>query len=305
MKKLSLLTLLTAAGIAAGSTALPVQAAGAVCFPYETQNVKAYVITGGRICSLEDLKEQLSGWCSSFPNIPEICRPENGTDQPEVNLPETDNDAPEVSLPETDNDGPEVNLPETDNDQPEVNLPETDNDAPEGNLPETGTDQPEINLPGTDTNAPGTNSPETDNDAPGVNPPAEDNTPETGELSFAEQVVALVNAERAKAGLNPLVLDEEIASAALVRARETEISFSHTRPDGRTFSTVLTDNGIKFRGAGENIAWGQRSPEEVMEGWMNSAGHRANILNPNFTKIGVGYYQNAAGRNFWTQLFTY
>ena len=59
------------------------------------------------------------------------------------------------------------------------------------------------------------------------------------------------------------------------------------------------------RGAGENIAWGQRSPEEVMNGWMNSSGHRANILNPNFKNIGVAYYVGSNGRTYWTQLFTY
>lgn len=62
---------------------------------------------------------------------------------------------------------------------------------------------------------------------------------------------------------------------------------------------------MSHRGAGENIAWGQKTPEQVMEGWMNSAGHRANILNEKYTSIGVGYYQNAAGRNYWSQLFTY
>ena len=62
--------------------------------------------------------------------------------------------------------------------------------------------------------------------------------------------------------------------------------------------------GIQYRRSGENIAWGQQSPKAVMEGWMNSKGHRANILNPNFTKIGVGYRKNAAGRTYWTQLFT-
>ena len=56
--------------------------------------------------------------------------------------------------------------------------------------------------------------------------------------------------------------------------------------------------------SGENIAWGQKTPEEVMKGWMNSEGHRANILNKNYTSIGVGYYQNAGGVNYWTQIFT-
>lgn len=168
------------------------------------------------------------------------------------------------------------------------------------NLPEN---KPETTPPSEDTSTP-ENKPE-------ITPPSEDtNTPENKpeadkELTFAEQVVELVNQERTKAGLNAVTLDKSIASAALVRAKEIETSFSHTRPNGSKFSTALTEQSVTFKGAGENIAWGQKSPEAVMQAWMNSEGHRANILNKNFTKIGVGYYQNAAGRNFWTQLFTY
>lgn len=168
------------------------------------------------------------------------------------------------------------------------------------NLPEN---KPETTPPSEDTNTP--------ESKPETTPPSEDaNTPENKpeadkELTFAEQVVELVNQERTKAGLNAVTLDQNIASVALVRAKEIETSFSHTRPNGSKFSTALTEQGVTFKGAGENIAWGQKSPEVVMQAWMNSEGHRANILNKNFTKIGVGYYQNAAGRNFWTQLFTY
>ncbi|BDF33973.1 hypothetical protein CE91St62_20380 [Lachnospiraceae bacterium] len=118
-------------------------------------------------------------------------------------------------------------------------------------------------------------------------------------------MVALVNAERAKEGLPALKMAEDISRAALVRAKETEISFSHTRPDGRGFNTALTEQGVQFRGAGENIAWGQKSPQEVMKGWMNSPGHRANIMNSRYTTIGVGHYQNQKGTNYWTQLFAY
>lgn len=168
------------------------------------------------------------------------------------------------------------------------------------NLPEN---KPETTPPSEDTTPP--------ESKPETTPPSEDaNTPENKpeadkELTFAEQVVELVNQERTKAGLNAVTLDQNIASAALVRAKEIETSFSHIRPNGSKFSTALTEQGVTFKGAGENIAWGQKSPEAVMQAWMNSEGHRANILNKNFTKIGVGYYQNAAGRNFWTQLFTY
>lgn len=154
---------------------------------------------------------------------------------------------------------------------------------------------PNIDIP--DNNQPGNDIEALDNNQPG-------NDTETPAFSYAEQVVKLVNEERAKVGAGALTLDKEIEAAALVRAKEIEISFPHTRPDGRNFSTALTDTGITFRSSGENIAWGQRSPEEVVKAWMNSEGHRANILNTNFTKIGVGYYQNGAGRNYWTQLFT-
>lgn len=129
--------------------------------------------------------------------------------------------------------------------------------------------------------------------------------PSEGEVhSYALQILELVNAERAKAGLSPLKLDLDVTAAANVRAREIKQSFSHTRPDGSSFSTALTQQGISYRRSGENIAWGQKSPEQVMNGWMNSDGHRANILNPNFENIGIGYYQDANGVNYWVQLFT-
>ena len=150
------------------------------------------------------------------------------------------------------------------------------------NLPEN---KPETTPPSEDTNTP--------ESKPETTPPSEDaNTPENKpeadkELTFAEQVVELVNQERTKAGLNAVTLDQNIASAALVRAKEIETSFSHTRPNGSKFSTALTEQGVTFKGAGENIAWGQKSPEAVMQACLNSEGHRANILNIYYQKLGV------------------
>ena len=123
-------------------------------------------------------------------------------------------------------------------------------------------------------------------------------------LSQAAQVAELVNAERAKAGLPALQLQTDLTRAANVRAREIKQKFSHTRPDGSNFSSVLAEQGISYRMSGENIAYGQSSPQAVMEGWMNSSGHRANILNSNFKNIGVGLYQDERGVNHWVQLFT-
>lgn len=153
-----------------------------------------------------------------------------------------------------------------------------------------------------DTDAPDTSQPDIpDTDKPDTETP-DDNA---GTSQFAKEVLKLVNAERTKAGLSPLKLDKSVEKAANIRAKEIVSSFSHTRPNGTSFSTALKESGVKFKGSGENIAWGQKTPKQVMDGWMNSKGHRANILNKNFTKIGVGLYQNAKGVNYWTQLFTY
>ncbi|MCH5274085.1 MAG: hypothetical protein J1E35_10455 [Lachnospiraceae bacterium] len=122
--------------------------------------------------------------------------------------------------------------------------------------------------------------------------------------TYGLRITELVNQYRAEAGLSPVKYSAELSKAAQTRAFEIEKSFSHTRPDGRYFSTVLKDYGISYNYAGENIAWGQKSPEEVVTAWMNSPGHRANILNKSFTKLGVGYQQNSKGVNYFTQLFT-
>lgn len=139
------------------------------------------------------------------------------------------------------------------------------------------------------------------------NPAAEDKTDtymSEDQGAAAASVLNLVNQNRLSAGLHSLKLDSSLCQAAQIRANEIVSSFSHTRPDGRKFSTVLTDNGIRFTAAGENIAWGQRSPEEVMSAWMNSDGHRANIMNQTYTKLGVGHV-TVNGRQYWVQLFSY
>lgn len=128
---------------------------------------------------------------------------------------------------------------------------------------------------------------------------------DTGNKSYTQQVVDLVNAERAKEGLAPLTIDPMVEKAATVRANEIQSNFDHVRPDGSSFSSALKEQGVNYRGAGENIAWGQRTPQEVVNAWMNSPGHRANIMNKSYTHIGVGNTQNSSGTQYWVQLFTY
>lgn len=182
---------------------------------------------------------------------------------------------------------------------PNITLPDCDQpetDAPDNNAPES--DTPEVNLP--ENNTP-------DNSNPG-NDSNEETTPETDSSAsshaYIKEVVDLVNAERAKEGLSPLTIDTKVQAAAQVRAKECEQLFSHTRPNGTSFSTALKEQNVSYRSAGENIAWGQKTPQEVVTAWMNSSGHRANIMNKNFTTIGVGYYENARGTDYWCQLFT-
>ena len=183
---------------------------------------------------------------------------------------------------------------------PGINIPGIN--IPGSNIPDNSLPAPDFPIPDFPDNMlpdqPGGMLP----DQPG-NPAPDQPGTDGSQDAFANEVVRLVNEERAKAGLPALTVDRGAASAAQVRAKEIERSFSHTRPDGSSFNSALTEAGVNFRGAGENIAYGQNSPEKVMEGWMNSSGHRANILNSSYTSIGVGHYQNTSGVNYWTQLF--
>lgn len=103
---------------------------------------------------------------------------------------------------------------------------------------------------------------------------------------MAWEVLDIVNNERAAQGLSPLTMDKGLMDAAQVRAYEIVSQFSHTRPDGTSCFTVLPAD-YKYGSLGENIAAGQRSAADVMNSWMNSEGHRANILNGGFQSIGI------------------
>ena len=138
---------------------------------------------------------------------------------------------------------------------------------------------------------------------PQVTAPAETSSPQPSNSNYANEVLRLVNVERAKAGKSALTMDSKLNQAAYRRSVEIVSVFSHTRPDGSSAFTVLDEFGINAQAAGENIAWGQRSPSEVVNGWMNSDGHRANILSDKFGKLGVGVHEEN-GRLYWTQLFT-
>lgn len=119
---------------------------------------------------------------------------------------------------------------------------------------------------------------------------------------YEKRVVELVNKERAAYGLSELTLNSKLSDVARAKSQDMKDKkyFSHTSPTYGSPFDMMKSFGITYKSAGENIAMGYRTPEAVVEGWMNSKGHRANILSSSFKEIGVGY---VADGNYWTQMF--
>ncbi len=183
---------------------------------------------------------------------------------------------PGIHCPGQEEDDAIVETPEEDNNTPEQK-PEQDN-VPE-NKPEHDT-TPE-NTPGQDTNTPSVDS----------------------ELhQYEAEVIRLVNEIRLKNGLNRLETDTELSRVARIKSLDMKDKnyFSHTSPTYGSPFDMMKQFGISYKTAGENIAKGQKTPAQVVDGWMNSEGHRTNILNASYTHIGVGY---VAEGNYWTQMF--
>lgn len=133
---------------------------------------------------------------------------------------------------------------------------------------------------------------------------------EAWESEFADEVFRLVNVERVKYGLPEFKKMQKLTESATIRAWECMVDYSHKRPDGQSFSTALTEQGIRFTACGENIAAGQTTPQQVVDAWMNSPGHRSNILSEQFDYdyLGVGFYYDKDGiggayRYYWAQNF--
>ena len=120
--------------------------------------------------------------------------------------------------------------------------------------------------------------------------------------SFEEQVIDLTNQQRRANGLKDLKANWELSRIARIKSQEMcdRKYFSHTSPTYGSPFDMIKSFGISYKTAGENIAMGQRTPKDVVNAWMNSAGHRANILNASFKEIGVGYVSSG---NYWTQMF--
>ena len=163
----------------------------------------------------------------------------------------------------------------------------------------------------TDSDAPSPRPAPTPTPTPQPDPTPEPQPGENEEFSlYARQVLQLVNEERAKEGVPALELDKTLCEAAQVRSDELLDKMAHERPDGRDVQTVMDEYnwtfGVDYFAFGENIAAGQPTPAKVVQRWMESPGHRANIMNPDFKKLGLGYTHNSKTmyHHYWSQLFT-
>lgn len=131
------------------------------------------------------------------------------------------------------------------------------------------------------------------------------NSTENVESNQALEVLRLVNVERKKQGLNELVLNHTLNGVATKKAEDMRDNnyFSHQSQRYGSPFEMLQSFGVNYQSAGENIAAGQKTAQDVMKDWMNSSGHRANILNKNYTELGVGYVEGGTYQTYWVQLF--
>ncbi|SDH39682.1 uncharacterized protein, YkwD family [Alteribacillus persepolensis] len=188
-------------------------------------------------------------------------------------------------------------------------VPDTDLEIEEGDVPD------ESELPGQpqDGTGDGTGQRQQQPENPGnqeddsiqrQDEPQTDGNQDTGSSATGveQKVIELTNQEREKNGLSPLKADPQVTKTARAKSRDMASNnyFAHNSPTYGSPFNMLSDFGVNYTAAAENIAAGQQTPEEVVQAWMNSEGHRKNILNQEVTHIGVGYVEDG---NHWTQMF--
>ncbi|VIF67310.1 sporulation protein [Clostridioides difficile] len=256
-------------------------------------------------CSIKpELKPDKDNSCKDKNHSDKNCNNTNKPDnnKPESNKPNDNNNSDSTDKP--DNNKPESNKPDDNNNSGSTDKP--DNNKPESNKPDDNNNSDSTDKP--DNNKPESNKPNDNNNSDSTDKPNDNNNSGSTSENFSayqKEVVDLVNIERSKAGLNPLTLDSSISNVATKKSQDMIDNnyFSHNSPTYGSPFDMLKKFGISYKTAGENIAMGQKTPKEVVNAWMNSEGHRKNIMNPNFSKIGVGVAQKSGGSIYWTQIF--
>ncbi|PHF11597.1 CAP domain-containing protein [Bacillus wiedmannii] len=274
MKKRVLLSVAAATALTLGVSSLDAQAA-----TVQPSNVKVQNIQHSKVMMKQMSQQELQAFLQSM-GVESLAQWQQGNFQPNCIIPgqqPTENVVTEqpTAKPETQKPAEEVQKPVEQKPAEEVQKPEAQKPAENNNTQKPAEQKP------------------------AEQKPAE----EAKSLSeFEQRVVELTNAERAKQGLPALKIDTELSKVARVKSEDMQKNnyFDHNSPTYGSPFDMMKKFGISYTSAGENIAQGQRTPEEVVQAWMNSAGHRANILNNGFTHIGVGYVESG---NYWTQQF--
>ncbi|MHA4044470.1 CAP domain-containing protein [Bacillus cereus] len=272
MKKRVLLSVAAATALTLGVSSLDAQAA-----TVQPSNVKVQNIQHSKVMMKQMSQQELQAFLQSM-GVESLAQWQQGNFQPNCFIPgqqPTENVVTEQPTAKPETQKPVEQKPAEQKPAEEVQKPEAQNPAENNNTQKPAEQKP------------------------AEQKPAE----EAKSLSeFEQRVVELTNAERAKQGLPALKIDTELSKVARIKSEDMQKNnyFDHNSPTYGSPFDMMKKFGISYTSAGENIAQGQRTPEEVVQAWMNSAGHRANILNNGFTHIGVGYVESG---NYWTQQF--
>ncbi|HFK1430815.1 TPA: CAP domain-containing protein [Bacillus cereus] len=272
MKKRVLLSVAAATALTLGVSSLDAQAA-----TVQPSNVKVQNIQHSKVMMKQMSQQELQAFLQSM-GVESLAQWQQGNFQPNCFIPgqqPTENVVTEQPTAKPETQKPVEQKPAEQKPAEEVQKPEAQKPAENNNTQKPAEQKP------------------------AEQKPAE----EAKSLSeFEQRVVELTNAERAKQGLPALKIDTELSKVARIKSEDMQKNnyFDHNSPTYGSPFDMMKKFGISYTSAGENIAQGQRTPEEVVQAWMNSAGHRANILNNGFTHIGVGYVESG---NYWTQQF--
>lgn len=277
MKKRVLLSVAAATALTLGVSSLDAQAA-----TVQPSNIKVQNIQHSKVMMKQMSQQELQAFLQSM-GVESLAQWQQGNFQPNCIIPgqqPTENVVTEQPTAKPETQKPAEQKPVEQKPAEEVQKPEAQKPAENNNTQKPAEQKPA-------------------EQKPAEQKPAE----EAKSLSeFEQRVVELTNAERAKQGLPALKIDTELSKVARVKSEDMQKNnyFDHNSPTYGSPFDMMKKFGISYTSAGENIAQGQRTPEEVVQAWMNSAGHRANILNNGFTHIGVGYVESG---NYWTQQF--
>ncbi|ASI76942.1 CAP domain-containing protein [Bacillus pacificus] len=272
MKKRVLLSVAAATALTLGVSSLDAQAA-----TVQQSNIKVQNIQHSKVMMKQMSQQELQAFLQSM-GVESLAQWQQGNFQPNCIIPgqqPTENVVTEQPTAKPETQKPAEQKPAEQKPAEEVQKPEAQKPAENNNTQKPAEQKP------------------------AEQKPAE----EAKSLSeFEQRVVELTNAERAKQGLPALKIDTELSKVARIKSEDMQKNnyFDHNSPTYGSPFDMMKKFGISYTSAGENIAQGQRTPEEVVQAWMNSAGHRANILNNGFTHIGVGYVESG---NYWTQQF--